>query len=95
MLGAEERRLRRVRQYAASLPRRKPGEERALARLWWEGNAAEDVLTVNQGRSPRFDSAAFTFYYSLMILFGADWRSSQNQERYISEERKGILPHIA
>jgi len=40
MQGAEERRLRRMEQYAASLPRRKPGEERALARLWWEGNAA-------------------------------------------------------
>jgi hypothetical protein len=31
MQGAEERRLRRLSQYVASLPRRRPGEERAKA----------------------------------------------------------------
>jgi len=40
MQGAEERRLRRMEQYAASLPPRRRGEERALARLRREGNAA-------------------------------------------------------
>jgi len=31
MLGAEERRLRRIEQYAASLPPRRRGEERSKA----------------------------------------------------------------
>jgi hypothetical protein len=51
MQGAEERRLRRMNQYAASLPRRRPGEERALARLRREGNAADDALMVDQGHA--------------------------------------------
>jgi Ala-tRNA(Pro) deacylase len=49
---------------------------------------ADDVLTVNQGRSPRFDSAAFAFYYSVMILFGADWRNSQNRNVPYPKRRK-------
>ena len=44
MLGAEERRLRRMDRYAASCP----GESRGGAS---EGNAADDALMVNQGRT--------------------------------------------
>ncbi len=41
--------MRRMEQYAASLPLRKQGEERTPARLRQEGNAADDVLMVDQG----------------------------------------------
>ncbi|MFH1125464.1 MAG: hypothetical protein V1758_17545 [Pseudomonadota bacterium] len=43
-------------QYAASLPRRKPGEERTLASLWLEGNAADDALMVDQNLPFDFDT---------------------------------------
>ena len=46
MQGAEERRLRRMQKYAASLPprslhSRRRVAERSLARLWREGNPPE------------------------------------------------------
>ncbi|MFH1124375.1 MAG: hypothetical protein V1758_12020 [Pseudomonadota bacterium] len=37
-------------QYAASLHPRRRVEERALASLWLEGNAADDAFLVDQGR---------------------------------------------
>jgi hypothetical protein len=45
MLGAEERRLRRMGQYAASLP----PHRRVAGAGGIEGNAADDALMVDQG----------------------------------------------
>jgi len=46
---ASDARRREATSEAYEAIRRK--EERALARLWWEGNAADDALMVNQGPS--------------------------------------------
>ena len=51
--GAEERRLRRMKQCAASLPRRRPGEERVKATplelCEIPVRRGDDALLVNQG----------------------------------------------
>jgi len=46
-IKASDARRREATTEAYEAIRRK--EERALARLWWEGNAADDALMVNRG----------------------------------------------
>ena len=64
MLGTDERRLRRMDEYVASLPPRSlPPRRRVAGGGAIEGNAADDALMVDQGTPKFVDIKNIEAYY--------------------------------